>query len=111
MLYTETETNDNIQSLQLSQYAKPATAGSTDRMVRIWDMQAGMPVATSRLHSGRVCCLAADESMLVSGSSDHKLRVWMADRHSKAGFDLSDPIKLGKNGHTGPVAAVELDNE
>lgn len=74
-------------------------------------MQAGMPVATSRMHSGRVCCLAADESMLVSGSSDHKLRVWLADRHSKAGFDLSDPIKLGKNGHTGPVAAVELDNE
>ena len=93
-------------------HLKPATtAGSSDRMVRIWNMQAGMPVATSRRHSGKVCCLAVDENMLVSGSSDHKLRVWLADRHSKAGFDLSDPIKLGRNGHTGPVAAVELDNE
>ena len=70
-----------------------------------------MPVATSRLHHGRVSCLAVDEHMLVSGSSDHKLRVWLADHSSKAGFDLSDPIKLGKNGHTGPVAAVELDNK
>ncbi|KAL3152980.1 hypothetical protein ABBQ38_012009 [Trebouxia sp. C0009 RCD-2024] len=100
-----------VSCLQIIKGQGLIATGSSDRMVRIWDMQAGMPVATSRLHSGRVCCLAADESMLVSGSSDHKLRVWLADRHSKAGFDLSDPIKLGKNGHTGPVAAVELDNE
>ena len=85
-------------------------AGSSDRTVKIWDMQAGMPIGTSRLHSGKVCCLAGDESMLVSGSSDHKVRVWLADHSSKAGFDLSNPIRLSKNGHSGPVAAVELDN-
>ena len=74
-------------------------------------MQAGMPLATSKLHGGTVRCLAVDEEMLVSGSSDHKLRVWLADPKHKAGFDLSDPIRMCRGGHTGPVAAVALDSE
>lgn len=85
--------------------------GSADRTVKIWDMQAGMPLATSRYHGGTVRCLAVDENMIVSGSSDHKLRVWLGDCSSKACFDLSDPIRPGKGGHTGPVAAVALDTE
>ena len=86
-------------------------AGSTDRTVKIWDMQAGTPLASSRLHGGPVRCLAVDQRMLVSGSSDHKLRVWLGTTRSKAGFDLTDPIKLGRSGHTGPIAAVALDSE
>ena len=74
-------------------------------------MKAGMPLASSRLHGGTVRSLAVDENMLVSGSSDHKLRVWLADQSSKAGFDLSDPIRMGKNGHSGPIAALALDTE
>lgn len=86
-------------------------AGSSDRTVKVWDMRAGMPLATSKLHGGTVRCLAVDEDMLISGSSDHKLRVWLADRNSKAGFDLLDPVRLVKGGHTGPVAAVALDGQ
>ena len=85
--------------------------GSLDRTVKIWDMKAGMPLASSKLHGGTVRCLAVDENALVSGSSDHKVRVWLADHSSKAGFDLSDPIRLGKSGHTGPIAALALDTE
>lgn len=73
-------------------------------------MQAGTTLASSRLHGGPVRCLAADQRLLVSGSSDHKLRVWLGTK-SKAGFDLTDPIKLSRTGHTGPIAAVALDNE
>lgn len=74
-------------------------------------MQAGMPLSSSRLHGGPVRCLAADQDMIVSGSSDHRLRIWLASPSCKAGFDLTDPIKIGKNGHKGPIAAVALDNE
>lgn len=94
-----------------SDYHIPQTvAGSSDRTVKIWDMQAGTPLASSRLHGNAVRCLAVDQSLLVSGSSDHKLRVWLGNT-SKAGFDLTDPIKLSRSGHTGPIAAVALDNE
>ena len=100
-----------IVRVSTHEYLNGIFAGSSDRTVKVWDMRAGMPLATSKLHGGTVRCLAVDEDMLVSGSSDHKLRVWLADRSSKAGFDLSDPIRLVKGGHTGPVAAVALDGQ
>ena len=100
-----------INDVSAHEYLNGIFAGSSERTVKLWDMRAGMPLATSKLHGGTVRCLAVDEDMLVSGSSDHKLRVWLADRNSKAGFDLSDPIRLAKGGHTGPVAAVALDGQ
>jgi len=100
-----------INDVSAHEYLNGIFAGSSDRTVKVWDMRAGMPLATSKLHGGTVRCLAVDEDMLVSGSSDHKLRVWLADRSSKAAFDLSDPIRLVKGGHTGPVAAVALDGQ
>lgn len=103
--------SSGVQCLGIMRGHGVAATGSSDRTVKVWDMRAGMPLATSKLHGGTVRCLAVDEDMLISGSSDHKLRVWLADRNSKAGFDLSDPIRLVKGGHTGPVAAVALDGQ
>lgn len=44
-------------------------AGSADRTVRLWSLDTGMPLATSRLHSGTVRALALDERILVSASN------------------------------------------
>lgn len=55
-----------------------AFSGSLDKTVRLWDLKAGMPLSVSKSHGGTVRCLAVDSTMLVSGSSDHSLRIWMA---------------------------------
>lgn len=44
-------------------------SGSADRTVRLWSLDTGMPLATSRLHSGTVRALAVDERILVSASN------------------------------------------
>lgn len=44
-------------------------AGSADKTVRLWSLDAGMPLATSRSHSGTVRALALDEHLLVSASN------------------------------------------
>ena len=44
-------------------------SGSADKTVRLWSLNAGMPLATSRSHSGPVRALALDEHLLVSASN------------------------------------------
>jgi len=48
--------------------------------VRLWSLKAGMPLATSRLHSGGVRALAMDESLLVSASNLVRRRVGIGPR-------------------------------
>lgn len=40
-------------------------AGSLDKTVKLWNLQAGMPIGTSRQHSGTVRALAMDPYLLV----------------------------------------------
>ncbi|KAK9838471.1 hypothetical protein WJX81_001301 [Elliptochloris bilobata] len=83
--------------------------GSADKTVRLWSLDAGMPLATSRCHSGTVRALALDEHLLVSASNlDGALRVWRAEA-ADAGvlFDLQRATRL--YGHQGPVTTVAVD--
>eukprot|EP00884_Botryococcus_braunii_P022177 jgi/Botrbrau1/8643/Bobra.0196s0037.1 len=87
--------------------------GSLDKTVKLWNLEAGMPVSSSRLHGGTVRALAMDPFMLVSGSSQEgNLRVWHAcedANNAVSRFDLSQQaIKL--QGHAGPVTSLCLDD-
>lgn len=44
-------------------------AGSTDRTVRLWDLQAGLPLASTRRLGGIVRGIAIDEELLVAATS------------------------------------------
>ena len=50
--------------------------GSVDRKLMLWDSESGSQIAASSLHAGTVRCLAVDEELLATGSSDHRIRVW-----------------------------------
>ena len=62
-------------------------AGSADKTVRLWSLDAGMPLATSRSHSGTVRALALDEHLLVSASNLARPRPapHMLGTHAKGG--------------------------
>ncbi|GAB4813626.1 hypothetical protein N2152v2_000672 [Parachlorella kessleri] len=95
--------------------------GSLDRTVRAWDLLSGVQLAVSRPHNGTVRCLAADDSLLVSGSSDHHIRAsplgaaagaagetdWHSRAASGAKACLAQRTVL-PGGHSGPVTALEL---
>jgi WD40 repeat protein len=83
-----------------------------DRTVRLWDLRAGSPLATSRSHSGLVRCVAADEQLLVSGSSDGNLRAWAAQPRLPHLFDFSaGGGEALLRGHGGPVTSLSLDRD
>ena len=94
--------------------------------MRAWDLVSGVQLAVSRPHAGTVRCLAADDNLLVSGSSDHHIRASVlgaaaaaaaaeADWHS-GGAAVSAKACLAQRtvlpgGHSGPVTALELTTE
>lgn len=77
--------------------------GSLDKTVRLWDLQAGMPLSISKSHGGTVRCLAMDTGALVSGSSDHALRVWLAQAEASHSHHLSPPPSASVDTSSGSV--------
>lgn len=78
--------------------------GSLDRTVRLWDLEAGLPVSTSKLHGGTVRCLGMGNDLLLSGSTDAVLRAW--DLSKRSGSELPSPKKL--HAHTGPISGLSV---
>lgn len=50
--------------------------GSVDRRLILWDLKSGTQLDASPFHAGTVRCLVFDDSLLATGSSDHRIRVW-----------------------------------
>jgi hypothetical protein len=82
-----------------------------DRTVKLWDLRQGVPLATSRSHLGLVRCVAADEHLLVSGSSDTNLRAWRAQPALPHVFDIAGSGEVLLRGHAGPVTSLSLDRD
>ena len=55
--------------------------GSVDRRLILWDLENGKQIAASSQHAGTIRCVVMDENILVTGSSDGRIRVWK--RHIK----------------------------
>ncbi|MEW5306937.1 MAG: hypothetical protein WDW36_009365 [Sanguina aurantia] len=71
-----------VRCIQLLPQHNLLATGSLDRTVRLWDLQAGMPSSVSRPLGGTVRCLAMDSALLVSGCTDHSLRLWTSHAHT-----------------------------
>jgi WD40 repeat protein len=50
--------------------------GSVDRRLILWDLKTGTQLDASTFHAGTVRCLALDDNLLATGSSDQRIRVW-----------------------------------
>ena len=52
--------------------------GTADGMVRLWDLRSGQVHRSLVGHTGAVTCLQFDERVLVTGSADRSIRVWLS---------------------------------
>ncbi|KAL0022798.1 hypothetical protein WJX79_009380 [Trebouxia sp. C0005] len=87
--------SSGVQCLGIMRGHGVAATGSSDRTVKVWDMRAGMPLATSKLHdpvrlvkgghTGPVAAVALDGQCIYSGSWDYSVRVWHRSSLTMAG--------------------------
>lgn len=52
--------------------------GSVDRKLFAWDLDSFTRAAVSLPHAGTVRSVAVDDSILATGSTDHRIRIWYA---------------------------------
>jgi F-box and WD-40 domain protein 1/11 len=87
---------------------------SRDRTIRVWDGQTGACIYTLVGHTASAVCLAYDDELLVSGSSDMTALVWdfrvCASRaRDDDGADWQPRQLAHLRGHSGAVLNVCLD--
>lgn len=64
--------------------------GSVDRRLIQWDLENGKQLAASSQHAGTIRCLAMDDGLLATGSSDKHIRVWRREDHGKDETQFED---------------------
>ncbi|CAI9785809.1 unnamed protein product [Fraxinus pennsylvanica] len=84
-----------------------------DQIVRMWDMEEGLSIASSRPLGCTIRALAADTKVLVAGGTDGFIHGWKADDGNTHLFDLSGsdvhlwditsgtPLAIINNAHAG----------
>ncbi len=84
-----------------SKDGKTLFTGSTDGVIRLWDMATGLNVGSLRGHTGMIMALAfnAEGTQLASACTDHTVRLW--------DFEVTQQARDFK-GHEGPVWAAAL---
>lgn len=102
-----------IRSLRLLPSQNLLATGSLDKTVRLWDLEQGMHICTSRLHEGTVRSVILEEVQgrdavrLMSGS-DVTIRIWTVPTDADR-VELGEAVKL--KGHTGPISRLSLSGD
>ena len=70
--------SDGISSVVVTPDGRRAVSASTDRTLRVWDLETGRSLRTLEGHSGEISSVAVtpDGRRAVSASTDRTLRVW-----------------------------------
>ncbi|PIA53297.1 hypothetical protein AQUCO_00900106v1 [Aquilegia coerulea] len=111
VLYGHTEA---VRSVFLLSSAKLIVTGGYDSVVRIWNMEEGLLVASSRHLKCTIRAVTADTKLLVAGGTDGFLQCWRATEGLSYLFDIagSQPdqnseFRLWE--HEGPITCLALD--
>ncbi|CAN6443138.1 unnamed protein product [Victoria cruziana] len=111
VLYGHTEA---VRSVFVLTSAKLVFSGGYDSVIRIWNMEEGMLIASSQPLGCTIRAVAADEELLVAAGTDAFLQCWRAVEGVPHLFDISGPANRASEfrlwGHEGPVSCVALDS-
>ncbi|KAL5707820.1 hypothetical protein ACHQM5_018677 [Ranunculus cassubicifolius] len=105
---------DTVRSVFLVQSAKLIVTGGYDSLVRIWDMEDGLLIASSRSLKSTIRAVTADTKLLVVGGTAGFLQCWRAVEGLPHLFDIA-ASKPDQNSefrlweHQGPITCLALD--
>ncbi|KAG9157278.1 hypothetical protein Leryth_004940 [Lithospermum erythrorhizon] len=84
-----------------------------DQTVRMWDMEKGISIASSRPLGCTIRAVAADTRLLVVGGTDGFIHGWRAEEGNPHLFDIVAPQDEARQfriwEHEGPITCVALD--
>jgi len=107
--------NEDVRAVFLLVSANLIFTGGRDSVVRMWKMEEGLLIDTSRALGGTIRAIAADSRLLVSGGTNAYIQCWRAVEGNDHLFHISGS---GTNqnaefrlwGHEGPVTCLALDS-
>lgn len=84
-----------------------------DSIVRMWDMDEGLSISSSRPLGCTIRAVAADTKLLIAGGSDGFVHGWRAEEGHPHLFELSGPQNQNREfrlwEHEGPITCLDLD--
>ncbi|KAF3333814.1 vegetative incompatibility protein HET-E-1-like protein [Carex littledalei] len=96
-----------VTSIAVSKETGVVYAGSSDGKVNYWDMKRRFSyIGVLRGHKMAVLCLVVSGRLMVSGSADKKLCVWMREEKGEAHTKVTM-----LTGHEGPVKCVTVKED
>uniref|UniRef100_A0A5B7C2S0 F-box domain-containing protein n=1 Tax=Davidia involucrata TaxID=16924 RepID=A0A5B7C2S0_DAVIN len=110
VLYGHTEA---VRTVFLLSSKKLVFTSGYDSIVRMWDMEEGLSIASSRPLGCTIRAVAADTRLLVAGGSDGFIHGWRAEEGLSYLFNLRGPqtqnteFRLWE--HEGPITCLALD--
>ncbi|PON59189.1 Guanine nucleotide-binding protein, beta subunit [Parasponia andersonii] len=110
VLYGHTEA---VRTVFLLASAKLIFTSGYDSIIRVWDMEEGLALASSRSLGCTIRAVAADTKLLVVGGTDGFIHGWMAVEGLQHLFDVRAPQNQNTQfrlwEHEGPITSLALD--
>ncbi|KAJ1432145.1 WD40/YVTN repeat-like-containing domain superfamily [Sesbania bispinosa] len=110
VLYGHTEA---VRTVFLLASAKLIFTSGYDSVVRMWDMEDGLSIASSRPLGCTIRAVAADRKLLVTGGTDGFIHCWRAVEGLPHLFELrgspNQNTEVRLWGHEGPITSLALD--
>lgn len=110
VLYGHTEA---VRTVFLLASAKLIFTSGYDSVVRMWDMEDGLSISSSRPLGCTIRAVAADRRLLIAGGTDGFIHCWRAVEGHPHLFELrgtqNQNIEARLWGHEGPITSLALD--
>ncbi|XP_015873294.2 F-box/WD-40 repeat-containing protein At5g21040 [Ziziphus jujuba] len=110
VLYGHTEA---VRTVFLLASAKLIFTSGYDSVVRMWDMEEGLAIASSRPLGCTIRAVAADTKLLVAGGTDGFINCWRAVEGHPHLFEIRGPqnqnVEFRLWEHEGPITSLALD--
>lgn len=109
-LYGHTEA---VRTVSVLSSKKLLFTSGYDQIVRMWDLEEGLSIASSRPLGCTIRAVAADSRLLVAGGTDGFIHGWRAEDGNPHLFDLRSPQNQNMEfrvwEHEGPITCLALD--